>query len=312
MCKFLPDRFIDNRSSLSLKALCSIVLLGLVAGMATAQPKHLPVKSPPTPSAAQAQSEPHSPLVRVPDGRVLAPDIASIVKRGELIVAILSKDTPPFVYEKDGVLAGVDIDLIRQVGYELKVPVRFDRTSNTYDAVVQMVANGQADLGVSKLARTLKRAQTVQFSEPYMRLEHALLVNRLAFADVAREQSVSQAVRSFTGTVGVLAGSAWEEFARRNFTKAKVVPYPTWAKAVEAAKMGEVVAAYRDAIEVRMIMKAEPSLALTMRTVSFSDLHSVLCVMVGSQNHMLLSFVNEVVLAQTEQLTVNNLLNRMK
>jgi len=56
--------------------------------------------------------------------------------------------------------------------------------------------------------RTLKRAQIVQFSEPYMCLEHSLLVNRLAFAEVAREQSVSQAVRSFTGTVGVLAGSA--------------------------------------------------------------------------------------------------------
>ena len=312
MRQFLPDRFIGHHSSLSLKTLISIVLLGFLAAKATAQPKNLPVKSPLHPVATQAVAEPNSPLVRVPDGRMLAPDIAHIVNRGELIVAILHKDTPPFVYEKDGILFGVDIDLIRQVGSELKVPVRFDRSSITYDAVVQMVANGQADLGVSKLARTLKRAQVIQFSEPYMRLEHSLLVNRLAFADIAREQSISHTVRNFTGTVGVLAGSAWEEFARRNFTKAKVVPFPTWAGAVEAAKKGEVVAAYRDAIEVRMIMKADPGLALTMRTVSFSDLNSVLCVMVGSQNHTLLSFVNEIVLTQTEQLTVNNLLNRMK
>ena len=60
--------------------------------------------------------------------------------------------------------------------------------------------------------------------------------------------------------------------------------FPTWTEAVEAAKKGEIVAAYRDAIEVRMIMKAEPSLALTMRTVSFRDLHSVLCIMAGEQN----------------------------
>ena len=74
-----------------------------------------------------------------------------------------------------------------------------------------------------------------------------------------------------------------------------MVRFPTWTEAVEAAKKGEVVVAYRDAIEVRMIMKAEPSLAMTMRTVSFNDLHSVLCVMAGGQNHLLLSFVNEAV-----------------
>ena len=109
-----------------------------------------------------------SPLVRVPDGRMLAPDIARIVNRGELVVAILAQDTPPFVYEKEGDLRGVDIDLVREIGKQLKVPVRFDRTAKTYDGVVELVANGQADMAVSKLARTLKRAQTVLFSEPYM------------------------------------------------------------------------------------------------------------------------------------------------
>lgn len=251
-------------------------------------------------------------LVRLPDGRLLAPDIARIILRGELIVAVLSKDTPPFVFVKNGVLSGVDIDLVQQVSDELKVPIRFDRTAKTYDEVVQLVATGQADLGVSKLARTLKRAQYVMFSNPYMRLEHSLLINRLAFAKVAREQSVTQAVRSFNGTIAVLAGSAWEEFARRNFTQATVVPYPTWAKCIEAVKKGEVVAAYRDAIEVRTIMQSDPSLALTLRTVSFSDLQSMLSVMVGSRDVVLQSFVNEIVSNQAEKLTVSALLKQMK
>ena len=200
---------------------------------------------------------------------------------------------------------------MRQVSDELKVPIRFDRSSKTYDEVVQLVALGRVDLGVSKLARTLKRAQSVQFSTPYMHLEHSLLINRLAFSPAARDQSVSQAVRNFTGTIGVLGGSAWEEFARRNFAKATVVPYPTWTSAVDAVKKGDVVAAYRDAIEVRMIMKADPSFALTMRTVSFSDLHSSLCVMVGSRDFSLLSLVNEVIANQTEHLTVSHLLKKL-
>jgi ABC-type amino acid transport substrate-binding protein len=299
-----------------LSTLCLLLPLWCVAAP-VATPPALVASQPsakaskPAPSA-KSEGEPASTLVRVPDGRMLAPDIARIINRGELIVAVLNRDTPPFVYEKNGELTGVDIALMRQVSTELKVPIRFDRSAKTYDEVVNQVAMGHADLGVSKLARTLKRAQSVQFSDPYMRLEHSLLINRLAFANVAREQSVSQAVRNFTGTIGVLAGSAWEEFARRNFVKAKVVPFATWPKAVEAAKRGEVVAAYRDAIEVRTIMKSDASLALTMRTVSFSDLQSVLCVMVGSRDNMLLAFVNEIVANQTEPPTVSALLQQMQ
>lgn len=256
--------------------------------------------------------EPASHLVRVPDGRMVAPDIARILNRGELVVALLDKDTPPFVMVKDGVVSGVDISLVRQVAAELKVTVRFDRSAKTYDEVVQLVAEGRADLGVSKLARTLKRAQSVQFSTPYLLLDHALLVNRVAFAKLANDQTAVQAVRNFTGSIGVLAGSAWEEFARRNFARAKVVPFVTWNLAVEAVKRGEIVAAYRDAIEVRTVMLSDPSLALTLRTVSFTDLNSVLCIMVGPRDSMLLSFVNEIVTRQTEPVTLNALLKQLQ
>jgi len=289
-----------------LKFLINLICIALLACVTLAQASSS--KVPP----AKGSTEAGSPLVRVPDGRMLAPDIARIIIRGELVVALLSANTPPFVDEKNGNLVGVDIKLVEQIGRELKVPIRFDRSSKTYDEVVQLVASGQADLGVSKLARTLKRAQSVLFSAPYMRLEHALLINRLAFASMAHHQTVTHAVQNFTGTIGVLAGSAWEEFARRNFVKATVVPYPTWAKVVDAVKKGQVVAAYRDAIEVRSIMQADPGLALTLRTVSFSDLESVLCVMVGSRDAVLLSFVNEIVASQTEQPTVSKLLNQMR
>ena len=251
-------------------------------------------------------------VVRMPDGSLVAPEIARIIARGELIVAVMSRDTVPFVYEVNGKLMGVDIELAQQVSEELKVPIRFDRSAKTYDEVVELVAMGRADLGVSKLARTLKRSKYVLFSDPYMRLEHSLLINRLAFASVVRDQSVAQAVRNFNGKISVLAGSAWEEFARRNFVKATIVPYPTWAKAVEAVKKGEVVAAYRDAIEVRTIMQSDPTLALTLRTVSFSDLESILCVMVGPRDFVLQSFVNEIIANRAEKLTVNGLLKRMK
>jgi ABC-type amino acid transport substrate-binding protein len=243
---------------------------------------------------------------------MLAPDIARIINRGELVVALHKNNTPPFVDEKNGKLVGVDIDIVERVGRELKVPVRYDRSSNTYDEVTELVAAGKADLGVSKLARTLKRAQSVLFSTPYMNLEHALLMNRLGFAEMAEQKTMAKAVKTFDGKIGVLAGSAWVEFAKRNFPQAVVVPYLTWPEAVNAAKTGQVVAAYRDAVEVRKIMLTDPTLAITLRTVTFNDLHSLLCVMVGSRDTVLLSFVNDIVAGQTAKLTSSELINKMK
>ncbi|TAG34833.1 MAG: amino acid ABC transporter substrate-binding protein [Polaromonas sp.] len=297
-------------------ALAALFMLPVLALAQTNPTTSAKPAAPANVGVAKAELQPptanDSGVVRMPDGRLVAPEIARIIARGELIVAVMSRDTVPFVYEVNGKLVGVDIELAQQISDELKVPIRFDRSAKTYDEVVELVAMGRADLGVSKLARTLKRAKYVLFSDPYMRLEHSLLINRLAFASVARDQSVAQAVRNFNGKISVLAGSAWEEFARRNFIKATIVPYPTWATAVEAVKKGEVVAAYRDAIEVRTIMQSDPTLALTLRTVSFSDLESILCVMVGPRDFVLQSFVNEIIANQPEKLTVNGLLKRMK
>jgi hypothetical protein len=73
-----------------------------------------------------------------------------------------------------------------------------------------------------------------------------------------------------------------------------------------------VVAAYRDAVEVRQVMLTDPTLAITLRTVTFNDLHSLLCVMVGSRDTVLLSFVNDIVAGQTVKLTSTGLINKMK
>jgi ABC-type amino acid transport substrate-binding protein len=250
-------------------------------------------------------------LVRMPDGSIAARDIARIRSRGELIVAILNKDTPPFVQEKDGELGGVDIDLVRKVAEALKVSLRFDRSATTYDEIVQQVSIGKADLGVSKLARTMRRAEYVLFSNSYMYLEHALLVNRLAFASLARDRPLKTVIKNFNGTIGVLAGSAFEEFAHINFKAAKIVPFKNWNEVVAAVKKGEVVAAYRDAVEIRGIIQRDPGLALTLRTVSFTDIGSTLSIMVGPRDPVLLSYVNEIIASRAEKLSVDILLSRL-
>jgi ABC-type amino acid transport substrate-binding protein len=158
----------------------------------------------------------------------------------------------------------------------------------------------------------MKRAEYVLFSNSYMYLEHALLVNRLAFASLARDQPFKSVIKNFNGTIGVLAGSAFEEFARINFKSAKIVPFKNWNEVVAAVKKGEVVAAYRDAVEIRGIIQRDPGLTLTLRTVSFTDIGSTLSIMVGPRDAVLLSYVNEIIASRAEKLSVDILLSRLR
>ncbi|RFP08976.1 MULTISPECIES: ABC transporter substrate-binding protein [unclassified Duganella] len=263
-------------------------------------------------TSASAAEPDRSPLVRVADGRMLAPDIARIVNHGELVVSMLATDNPPFFSVKNGDLVGTDIDLAKLIATELGVTLRFDRSYKTFDSVVEAVALGKVDIAVSRLGRTLKRAQMVHFSISYIKLGHAMLINRMRFAQLAGDRSLPQVVRDYTGTLGVLAGSSWEEFGRRNFPKAKLVRYPTWPDLIEAAKKGEVTAVYRDEMEVVQLMREEPGLALTLRTVTFSDLEAPLSVVVGIRDLTLLSFVNELIAQRAVQPTADSVLKALK
>lgn len=258
----------------------------------------------PTPAASvapPAASPSASPLVRMTDGRMLAPDIARIVERGELVVAMYQIDSPPFYAQKDGVMRGIDVELAQAIAGELGVTVRFDRSSASVDAVVEMVGNGQADLGISRLGRTVRRSQMVLFSTPYLVLGHAMLIHRVRFAEKYGKQPLKDAMRNFEGPLGVMANTSWVEFARRDFPAAKLQPYPNWQALVEAVRRGEVLAAYRDELAVREVLEQDPRLALSLRTVTFTDAQTALSVMVGVRDNTLLSFVNEVIAMQANR-----------
>ena len=70
----------------------------MVAQTANPKPTSPSAKPSSTPALMTTGKAAESGLVRLPDGRMVAPNIARIVLRGELIVAILDKNTPPFAW----------------------------------------------------------------------------------------------------------------------------------------------------------------------------------------------------------------------
>lgn len=259
-------------------------------------------------NASPVAATPRSSLVRVADGRLLAPDIARIVERGELVVAMLATDTPPFFYQKNGEMVGLEVDMARDLARELNVKLRITRQARTFNEVVDVIAQQDADLGISKLSRTLSRAQTVRFSDPYLHLRHALVLNRLQFARLARDQPIPSVVRKFNGSIGVIANSAFANFAVRNFPNAQIRPYASWGEVVAAVRNGEVASAYRDEFEIKRLLTSDPTASLTLRTVTFKDLNDTLGIAVSVADPVLLAFVNQYLHERSDKLDIEKVL----
>lgn len=221
-----------------------------------------------------------------------SPDIERILKRGKLVVALLGVDNSPF-FMGDDQPAGLDIKIAQGLADALGVDLEFNRSADTFDGVVDQVYQLEADIAISKLSRTLSRAQRVQFSRPYVTMRQGLLVNRVQLAKQTEGNQVIEAIRNFSGNVGVIEGSSYVGFIKQKFPHATIQEYPTWDDIVEAVITGDVQAAYRDELEVKKIIYKNPDAALRLQTIALDDTQDQIAMALPWDSHHLQAFVNQ-------------------
>jgi polar amino acid transport system substrate-binding protein len=220
-------------------------------------------------------------------------DLQSIVDAKVLRVAVTRFDLPAFhVRRPDGTLAGAEIDMAEQIGRALGVKVEFVDDADSFDAVVDLVATDRSDIGVSKLSQTYRRLHRVRFSEPYIRLRHALLFNRTVIAQDAERRSPAEVLQGYSGRIGVIAGSAYVDFAKTNFPAATVVEVRTWEDVIAALLAGTVDAIYRDEFEIRRIVKNNPALNVKFGTAAITDQEALLSIAICDTCSKLQEFIN--------------------
>ncbi|MBQ1833147.1 MAG: amino acid ABC transporter substrate-binding protein [Treponema sp.] len=235
-------------------------------------------------------------------------DMEGILKRGELRVAITAVDQPPFYFvDRNGKLAGYDIDIANKMAEELGVKLVISRDAPSFNDLVTLVASGKVDLAVSKLSKTLSRTKTVKFSVPYMTFRQGLLFNRLQLAKVTSEGQVNNYIRNYKGTIGVIANSSYANYAKTNFPHAVIKEYQTWDDAVQALVNGDVLSVYRDELEIKKVLASIPQSAIAFKPVYFTDLTDPIAVAVKSDNSQLLYWVN-FFLENQKKMTADELL----
>ncbi|AMW28798.1 transporter substrate-binding domain-containing protein [Arthrospira platensis] len=239
----------------------------------------------------------------------MSPDMQKIIDRGELIVAINQEDSPPFFAENvDGELIGLDVEIGRKIAKSLGVQVRFDRSAKTFNEVVNRVYKGDADMAISKLSQTLERAKIISFSHPYLTMRHGLLLNRLQLTQATRNKDLVDFLRDFQGKIGVINASSYEIFARAKFPKATIIRYSNWEDLIRGAMRGDILAAYRDELEVKKILINYPNVALNFQTVALTDTQDPIAIALPWSSNHLLQFVNLYLTMNDKKYTVSQLL----
>lgn len=205
-------------------------------------------------------------------------DIASIRSAGVFRVAITNFDLPGFRIRDGQTLSGPEVELAHQIAAVLGVTVRFVDTAGSFDTVIEDIAEGRADIGIGKLSQTYSRMLRVRFSNPYVTLRHSLLFSRASIAKRANGQPLEQALRDFNGRIGVIARSAYEEAAYRNFPKAEVVPMASWDAVIAALRSNQVDAVYRDEFETKRVLRLNPAMNIPFGTAIVTDRLAMLSV----------------------------------
>jgi len=239
-----------------------------------------------------------------------AHDLQSIVGAKVLRVAITRFDLPSFhIHQPGGVLVGVEIDMARQIAQALGVNVEFLEDANSFDAVVDLVAEERADIGISKLSQTYRRLQRVRFSEPYVTLRHALLFNRAAVAREANGRPPAVVLQRYRGRLGVIAGSAYVDFAKTNFPGATLVEAISWDDAIASLLAGRVDAIYRDEFEIRRIVNRSPALNVKFGTAAIVDQNALLSIAICDTCSKLQELINYHLGRTKDNITLKRLLD---
>jgi polar amino acid transport system substrate-binding protein len=167
-----------------------------------------------------------------------------------LIRFLTTEDFPPFSFLNDrGQLTGFNVDLARAICAELAIPCTIQ--ARGFDDLVGHLTDKTADAVIAGLAITAASRQTLDFSEPYLRLPARF---------VARRPDASSAVTAagLRGkTVAVVAGTAHEAYLKAMFADMTARPFATADAARGALKAGQTDLMFADGQQLAFWLQSD-------------------------------------------------------
>ena len=217
-------------------------------------------------------------LLCPPEANAVNDFVNAIQGRGYLKVGLPPYNTPPAYYldPKSDELQGYDVEFARTLASKLGVKIQFDRSSTSFNNLVERVGNGDFDIAIGKLGLTYDRLFDA-FPIQYLSFRHAFLANRGFIASLGvdpDDPNFGETLKNSNIRIGSIQNSTWETEAKTNFPNATFVGFKNWPAAKKALfqKDSVIDAIYRDTTEIKPIVYRQPELSLEYVPILFDEL----------------------------------------
>tara|TARA_B100002051_G_scaffold276005_1_gene321978 strand:+ start:704 stop:1555 length:852 start_codon:yes stop_codon:yes gene_type:complete len=204
--------------------------------------------------------------------------IDSIQRRGYLKVGLPPYNTPPAysLDPKSDELVGYDVEFARTLASKIGVDIQFDRSSTSFNNLVERVGVGDFDIAIGKLGLTYNRLFDA-FPVQYLSFRHSFLADRSFVASLGvdpEDSKFGETLKNSNIRIGSIENSTWETEAKANFPNATFVGFKNWPSAKKALfeKDSTIDAIYRDATEIKPIVYAQPDISLEYVPILFDEL----------------------------------------
>lgn len=262
------------------------------------------------------------------EGIKYPPEIQNIIDRGYINVAQFGGERAGFFSYDDEKktkadhgyiynnrrLVGFDVDLSYIVAKQLGVELKINRDFSSFNDVAEAVAEGKADIAISKLSVTQKRALFVNYTRPYIKFRMGVLINRLEESKIAflnKDKTDAMGICFVKGIkMGVLADSSFVDHGRKLFPKAELVEYKDRDELFGAVSEGKVLAVIYEEYEISRAIRLDPDLAINCRTEYFNNNNDYIAIAVNPHSYTLLSFLNILLDKENINPSIEFLLNK--
>ncbi len=200
----------------------------------------------------------------------------------KLVVGMELQYVPFEMTDELGHPRGISVDMAQALGQFLGKPVKVENTP--FDGLIPALKTDKIDLIISSMTATPERAQSIDFSDPYVKTGLCLLLGRNSKAQSIQDLDQPGKV------VAVKQGTTGHNYAKDHVKRAKLLVLDQADACVEEVRQGKAEAFIYDQISVYQYWMRNPA---TMRALLKPFKEEAWAIGVRKGNTNLLAQVNQ-------------------
>ncbi len=159
---------------------------------------------------------------------------------------------PPYEYNGDQGIAGIDIDIANKIA--AKLGLELEIKTIPFNDIVAAVQNKQVDIGMAALTADETRLAAVDFTSPYATGKQVIIVNK--------DSDITAPAGLAGKRIGVQQNTAGSTYCTEEFGTAAVQSFGTGADALQALLQGSVDAVVIDDGPAKVLAQTSQSVVI--------------------------------------------------